>query len=212
MAQRLGTVCASPSTWYRLVRKHGWRRWRRRVHPSKPKVGVRTTRPDEMWHIDTTVIRPLDGTCAYVHAVIDNFSRWILAWNVSGAFAPGHSVAFLLAATQRVTVSRCPSGVGRRRCRERQRAGRRTGDHGHAAASVGHDGAEVLQLDDRSWWRSLKHHWLFLHALDSVATLRRLVAFYVQDHNLRAGAFGLRRPTAEDMYFGTGDAIPAQLA
>jgi hypothetical protein len=24
LAQRLGTVCASPSTWYRLVRKYGW--------------------------------------------------------------------------------------------------------------------------------------------------------------------------------------------
>jgi hypothetical protein len=23
LAQRLGTVCASPSTWYRLVRRHG---------------------------------------------------------------------------------------------------------------------------------------------------------------------------------------------
>ena len=31
-----------------------------------------------MWHIDTTVIRLLDGTRAYLHAVIDNFSRRIL--------------------------------------------------------------------------------------------------------------------------------------
>jgi putative transposase len=30
LAQRLGTVSASPSTWYRLVRKHGWRRPRLR--------------------------------------------------------------------------------------------------------------------------------------------------------------------------------------
>jgi putative transposase len=28
-----------------------------------------------------------------------------------------------------------------------------------------------------AWWRSLKHRWLFLHTLDSVATVRRLVAF-----------------------------------
>jgi len=35
-----------------------------------------------MWHIDTTVIRLLDGTRAYLHAVIDNFSRriWRGAW------------------------------------------------------------------------------------------------------------------------------------
>jgi hypothetical protein len=59
--QRLGKVWASPSTWYRLVRLHGWRRPWLRVHPAKPKIGLRTTRADEMWHIDTTVIRLLDG-------------------------------------------------------------------------------------------------------------------------------------------------------
>ena len=64
LAQRLGTVSASPSTWYRLVQQYGWRRPRLRVHPAKPKVGLRTTAADEMWHIDTTVIRLLDGTRA----------------------------------------------------------------------------------------------------------------------------------------------------
>jgi hypothetical protein len=34
-----------------------------------------------------------------------------------------------------------------------------------------------------AWWRSLKHQWLFLHSLDSVTTVRRLVAFYVDEHN-----------------------------
>jgi hypothetical protein len=57
LAQRLGTVWASASTWYRLVRRFGWRRPRLRVHPTKPKIGLRTTRPNEMWHIDTTVRR-----------------------------------------------------------------------------------------------------------------------------------------------------------
>jgi hypothetical protein len=27
-----------------------------------------------------------------------------------------------------------------------------------------------------AWWRTLKHQWLFLNSLDSVATIRRLVA------------------------------------
>src|SRR5215469_2280474 len=42
LAQRLGTVWASASTWYRLVRRCGWRRPRLRVHPTKPKRGLRT--------------------------------------------------------------------------------------------------------------------------------------------------------------------------
>src|SRR5262245_56645236 len=35
LAQRLGKVWASPSSWYHLVRKFGWRRPRLRLHPAK---------------------------------------------------------------------------------------------------------------------------------------------------------------------------------
>jgi putative transposase len=62
-----------------------------------------------------------------------------------------------------------------------------------------------------AWWRSLKHQWLFLHSLESVTTVRRLVAFYVQQHNqvLPHSAFGGQTP--DEMYFGGGDAIPGAL-
>ena len=64
LAQRLGKVFASPSTWYRLIRDHHWRRPRQRVHPAKPKIGIRASHPNEIWHIDTTLIRLLDGSRA----------------------------------------------------------------------------------------------------------------------------------------------------
>ncbi|MBD3348188.1 MAG: hypothetical protein GF400_03195 [Candidatus Eisenbacteria bacterium] len=34
-----------------------------------------------------------------------------------------------------------------------------------------------------AWWRVLKHQWLYLNQLDSVAKVRHLVAFYVDQHN-----------------------------
>ena len=71
LAQRLGKVFASTSTWYRLVRERGWRRPRLRVHPKSPKVGLRTSRPNEAWHVDVTLIRLLDGTKLYLHGVVD---------------------------------------------------------------------------------------------------------------------------------------------
>jgi len=46
-----------------------------------------------MWHIDTTVVRLLDGTRAYLHAVIDNFSLRILAWRVVRAAVPKEAPA-----------------------------------------------------------------------------------------------------------------------
>ena len=212
LAQRLGTVWASASTWYRLVQRFGWRRPRLRVHPAKPKAGLRTSRPDEMWHIDTTVIRLLDGTRAYLHAVIDNFSRRILAWRVAETFAPGSSVAVLLDASRAATLSDTAPVV-------------------MADAGVENVNAQVdalistgvlrrvlafteLQFSNsmiEAWWRSLKHQWLFLHSLDSVTTVRRLVAFYVDQHNRILPHSAFRGQTPDEMYYGTGDAIPADL-
>ena len=81
------------------------RRPRLRVHPATPKVGLRATHANEVWHIDTTVIRVLDGSRAYVQAMIDNFSRRILAWHVADTFAPVNSVAVLLEAGRSTTGS-----------------------------------------------------------------------------------------------------------
>ena len=62
-----------------------------------------------------------------------------------------------------------------------------------------------------AWWRSLKHQWLFLHSLDSVTTVRRLVAFYVDERNRVLPHSAFRGQTPDEMYFGTGDAVPADL-
>ena len=62
-----------------------------------------------------------------------------------------------------------------------------------------------------AWWRSLKHQWLFLHPLDSVTTVCRLVAFYVHEHNRVLPHSAFRGQTPDEMYFGTGDAISADL-
>ena len=84
---------------------HHWRRPRTRVHPSKPKVGIRASKPNQVWHIDATVIRLLDGTRAYRHAVIENFSRKILAWTVSERLEPANTVSVLLDASRHVAPS-----------------------------------------------------------------------------------------------------------
>ena len=57
----------------------------------------------------------------------------------------------------------------------------------------------------------LKHQWLFLHPLDSVTTVRRLVAFYVDEHNRVPPHSALRGQTLDEMYFGTGDDVPTDL-
>jgi hypothetical protein len=47
--------------------------------------------------------------------------------------------------------------------------------------------------------------------LDSVTTVRRLVAFYVQEHNTVLPHSAFHGQTPDEMYFGKGDAVPADL-
>ena len=63
-----------------------------------------------------------------------------------------------------------------------------------------------------AWWRSLKHNWLFLHPLDSAATVRRQVAFYVEEHNGVVPHSAFKGQTPDEMYFGKGGDIHDQLA
>ena len=104
LAGRLGKVFSSASTWCKLVRERGWRRPRRRLFPEKPQVGIRATAPNQYWHLDVTVIKLLDGKKVYLHGVIDNYSRRILAWQIATSLTPGGTCDVLREAARSQTV------------------------------------------------------------------------------------------------------------
>jgi transposase InsO family protein len=49
----------------------------------KRRLGVRASFPHQFWHADVTVFKTLDNVKAYIYLIVDNFSRAILAWDVS---------------------------------------------------------------------------------------------------------------------------------
>ena len=63
-----------------------------------------------------------------------------------------------------------------------------------------------------AWWRSLKHGWLYLHPLDTFAALEKLIAFYVEQHNTVVPHAAFAGQTPDEMYFGSGEQVPANLA
>ena len=158
-----------------------------------------------------TIIRLLDGTRAYLHAVIDNFSRRILAWRLAERFEPANAVAVLLEAGRAAGQEALPTVVADKGVENRN------GDVDALIAS-GLLRRVLAQTEIRqsnwmieAWWRCLKHQWLYLNTLDGVATLRRLVAFYVSEHNTRLPHSAFAGQTPDEMYSGTGADVPAQL-
>ena len=63
-----------------------------------------------------------------------------------------------------------------------------------------------------AWWRSLRHQWLYLHTLDDVSRVHRLIAFYVEQHNTVMPHAAFRGQTPDEVYFATGNHVPAELA
>ncbi|MCH9032969.1 MAG: DDE-type integrase/transposase/recombinase [Planctomycetes bacterium] len=210
LAQRLGKVFASPTTWFRLVRLYKWRRPRLRIHPAKPKVGIRGSSPNEIWHVDTTLIRLLDGTRAYLHAVIDNFSRRILAWKVSSTFDPSTTAELLLNAASGL-VDEKPTLLVDGGVENFNSAVDALVDSGVLQRLLAMTDISFSNSLIESWWRALKHQWLFLNTLDTVSRLEKLVTFYVDEHNTRLPHSAFRGQTPDEMYFGTGDRIPDEL-
>jgi len=214
-AQRIGRVFAAATTWARLIRERGWCRPRLRVHPAKPTVGIRATCPNGIWHIDVSVLRLLDGTKAYIHAVIDNFSRKILAWTIGARLDPTATCQVLVEAGQhldptgpRPTVTvMADSGV------ENVNA---AVDATLLAERLHRVLAQVEVTESNSmieaWWRSLKHQWLYLNSLDTIERLRTLVAFFVEEHNTKMPHAAFRGHTPDEVYLGTAPNLPAQLA
>jgi transposase InsO family protein len=210
-AQRLEKVFASPTTWYRLVRYYKWRRPRGRIYPASPKVGIRASRPNEIWHVDTTLIRLLDGSRGYLHAVIDNFSRRILAWKVSAVFDTDTTAEILLSAAKDLAAGK-PNVLVDGGVENFNKAVDELVNSGLLRRLLAMTDVTFSNSLIESWWRTLKHQWLYLNTLDSVSRLENLIAFYVEEHNTRLPHSAFRGQTPDEMYFGTGNHMPKELA
>lgn len=62
-----------------------------------------------------------------------------------------------------------------------------------------------------AWWRQLKHQWLFLSELDSATSVRKLVAFYVEQHRIVVPHSAIQGQTPDERHLGTGISVPATL-
>ena len=204
---------ARPGFGTQRVKNAGWRRPRNRIYPAKPKIGIRANAPGELLHLDVTIIRLLDGTRAYLHAVIDNYSRRILSWTLEERLGSGGTCRIL-----RETV------VQLNDCSRRAVVVADSGSENvNAAVDALLDGEELTRVLAQveitfsnsmieAFWRSLKHGWLYLHALDSLAALRRLIEFYVKAHNEVIPHSAFEGQTPDEKFFGTGDEVTQNLS
>lgn len=73
----------SLTTFYKYVKKLKLAVNLIRIKKIRYPTGLRADAINKTWHADVTVIKTIQNVKIYVHLVIDNFSRYVLAWRAS---------------------------------------------------------------------------------------------------------------------------------
>ena len=146
---------------------------------------------------------------AYLHAVIDNFSRRILSWHLSERLDPSTTCEILKQAGKNLGLT--PTVIA---------------DCGVENVNAGVDQLmadgvvrRVLALVEASFsnsmieafWRSLRHQWLCLHSLEGFTQLEQLIDFYVNEHNTEMPHHAFDGRTPDEVYFGQADRVHDRL-
>jgi putative transposase len=180
----------------------------RRPNTSKPAPGhkiypyllrgLAVDRPNQVWAMDITYI-PMARGFVYLTAVVDWFSRRVLAWRVSITM----EVEFCLAAVEEAVAK-----YGRPEIFNT--------DQGSQFTSVDFtslllDNAIAISMDGRgAWrdnvfverlWRSVKYEEVYLRAYDSVGEARTSIGRYLDFYNRKRPHSSLDALTPDRAYF-----------
>jgi putative transposase len=188
----------------------------RRPNTSKPAPGhkiypyllrgLKVERPNQVWAMDITYI-PMARGFVYLCAVVDWFSRRVLAWRLSITM----EAAFCIEALEEALAKHGNPGIFNT-------------DQGSQFTSADFTGvlianAITISMDGKgAWrdnvfveriWRSVKYEEVYLHAYDSVAEARASIGRYLDFYNRRRPHSSLDRKTPDEVYF---DRLPQSKA
>lgn len=82
-AIKKGHISMSRTSWYRYCLKLNISKKRKPHKKPRKKGSVKASRPNEIWHADVTEFTTSDNLKFYIHTVLDNFSRKVIAYTIS---------------------------------------------------------------------------------------------------------------------------------
>jgi putative transposase len=162
--------------------------------------GLAIERPNQVWAMDITYI-PMARGFVYLAAVVDWFSRRVLAWRVSITLA----VDFCLEALEEALARHGKPAIFNT-------------DQGSQFTSTDFTGLLLknsigISMDGRgAWrdnvfverlWRSVKYEEVYLRAYETVAEARRLIGQYLNFFNSKRPHSSLAARTPDHAYFGS---------
>ncbi len=215
MTERLRSqgYAVNPKRVRRLLRKMGLAAIYPKPKTTKPAPGhkmypyllrnVAVTQVDQVWSADITYI-PLPQGFMYLVAVMDWFSRYVLAWQLSNTLDGAFCLAALHQALQqgKPQVFNTDQGV-------QFTAHPFTACLEKAEIQISMDGRGRAfdNIFNERLWRSVKYEDVYIKNYDSVPTLALGLAIYFQLYNEERPHQSLNYRTPADLYFSLKDGL-----
>jgi len=191
-----------------LMKRMGIEAIYRRPNTSKPAPGheiypyllrgLKVERPNQVWAMDITYI-PMARGFVYLAAVVDWFSRRVLAWRLSITM----EAQFCIEAVEEALAKH-----GRPEIFNTDQGSQFTSADftklliaNSVAISMDGKGAWRDNVFVERIWKSVKYEEVYLHAYDSVGEARRSIGRYLDFYNRRRPHSSLDRKTPDEAYF-----------
>ena len=167
---------------------------------------LKIERPNQVWAMDITYL-PMARGFVYLAAVLDWYTRRVLAWRVSISMETSFCIEAVEEALQRYGKPEIFNTDQGSQFTSQAFTGLLK-DHGIAISMDGRgcwrDNVFVERL-----WKSVKYEEVYLHAYDSVAQANTSLARYFDFYNNRRPHSSLDRKTPDQVYFAS---LPLALA
>src|SRR3712207_5899872 len=172
---------------------------------------AKTTAPNQLWQIDFTYLEVIGWGWFYLSTVLDDFSRYVIAWKLCASMAASD-------VTDTLELALAASGCSTARVRHRPRLLSDNGPgyiSGELAAWLAGEGMEHIrgapchpqtQGKIERWHRTLKGR-ILLENHHLPGELEARIAAFVDHYNHCRAHESLDNLTPADVYFGRGRAI-----
>ncbi len=200
-SKRQGWINLSISSWFRIIKTNDVQRGLKRKYKLKNRQGIRALKPNQIWHLDLSIIKTITGQRIYIQAIIDNFSRIILAHHVSTRYG-GKSTTGLIKQAFENSQNANPQII--------TDGGSENDNHQvheylqtiKAKLTIAGIDIDYSNSMIESFFHRLKNRYLYSLNLKDLKAVKKYVDFFVEEQNNRIPMLGLGGLTPFEAFNG----------
>lgn len=201
-SMRNGLVMCSIETWFKYINMFGVRRLEPRKKKKIYEIGIRASSPNQIWHLDLSYFKLEDGTNVYLQVIIDNYSRYIVNWNLFTTKEAYNTFGLLKGAKAKLSKSTSTevymdSGTENKNKTVDKIFYGKNLKRVYAKVDVKYSNSMV-----ESFFRSIKNNHIYKHSFENIEKLKKQIGFYINEHNHYIPHSAFEFQTPKEIYKG----------